>query len=662
MLGGVPSTEKVRAAPAGRAVHGAGRRCACRAARRRGGPHVVRRRAGRPRDADPHGVAHLRARSPPRPRRRRPGLRHPGPARPLRPALRRGPRPRDRRRLRVRRPRAHLRPDRHRPARHRLAERRRRRRPTRWPARLPTSSCPTPTRSRSSDRPTSQRLAGRPPAAAPDRASCCPTAASRSRSASRPTGWPSFDARDDAVEQGRKALQDLLVTDAELAELRRRAASRPREGTAPSPSERRRGPTSPTSRSRPSPHARRGLRLTLLELAAWLGHEPHSDLPTGVSPVLAGHAAVARRGSRRPPAPGAQALRGPAGRHDATRAAAGRLAPASSAGRAAGLAGRGLAGPHAGAGVAAGGGPRCRRRRGSRRCARARATSTCRSCSIGSRRGARAARPPRRSAVDDDAVGGLGAHVRDQRLGGRIRGGVGRGPRRARRRPPTSACARSRAAGPAPPPSWRTPAKPPSPRWPRPRGAARDGRPVPSSRRQPTTPTPGTRSCPSRCPPRSSARRAGVAARLGMDRDAVENDLEAADAAAIDHLAAMVRAGRRPAAPLESARAAAAASVGGGAWTAVQELDPRRPRRRGMGRRLGRRPHCRGPRAAPRRARSSTAPSSWRSPARPAGLAARVTAAPRWSQPRPRAGRRTSCRPAAVELLDDLFGRPLRRT
>ncbi len=36
-----------------------------------------------------------------------------------------------------------------------------------------------------------------------------------------------------------------------------------------------------------SPHPRRGRRLTLLELAAWLGHEPHSDAPASVSPVLA---------------------------------------------------------------------------------------------------------------------------------------------------------------------------------------------------------------------------------------------------------------------------------------------------------------------------------------------------------------------------------------
>ena len=38
------------------------------------------------------------------------------------------------------------------------------------------------------------------------------------------------------------------------------------------------------------PHPRRGLRLTLLELASWIGHEPHSDVPRGVSPVLSAYA------------------------------------------------------------------------------------------------------------------------------------------------------------------------------------------------------------------------------------------------------------------------------------------------------------------------------------------------------------------------------------
>ena len=36
-----------------------------------------------------------------------------------------------------------------------------------------------------------------------------------------------------------------------------------------------------------STHARRGTRLTLLELVSWLNHEPHGDAPAGVSPVLA---------------------------------------------------------------------------------------------------------------------------------------------------------------------------------------------------------------------------------------------------------------------------------------------------------------------------------------------------------------------------------------
>jgi hypothetical protein len=39
-----------------------------------------------------------------------------------------------------------------------------------------------------------------------------------------------------------------------------------------------------------SAHARRGMRLTLLELASWLNHEPHSDAPASVSPVIASYA------------------------------------------------------------------------------------------------------------------------------------------------------------------------------------------------------------------------------------------------------------------------------------------------------------------------------------------------------------------------------------
>ncbi len=64
----------------------------------------------------------------------------------------------------------------------------------------------------------------------------------------------------------------------------------------------------------------------------------------------------------------------------------------------------------------------------------------------------------------------------------------------------------------------------------------------------------------------------GVATRLGVDRDTVEQDLEVADRAALDALAELVRAGRTTEAPLDVARAAAAASAGGTAWSAVQEL------------------------------------------------------------------------------------------
>src|SRR5204862_4000265 len=40
----------------------------------------------------------------------------------------------------------------------------------------------------------------------------------------------------------------------------------------------------------PGAHSRRGTRLTLLELVSWLNHEPHSDSPSVVTPVVAAFA------------------------------------------------------------------------------------------------------------------------------------------------------------------------------------------------------------------------------------------------------------------------------------------------------------------------------------------------------------------------------------
>jgi hypothetical protein len=109
-----------------------------------------------------------------------------------------------------------------------------------------------------------------------------------------PLDWfPRYDARLDVAEHAVKDLADLLVTDAELSELTRgrpvRAAA---EGDriAADPVAGRGGPDLDHVTLDAVPHPRRGLRLTLLELASWLGHEPHSDVPRGVSPVLSAYA------------------------------------------------------------------------------------------------------------------------------------------------------------------------------------------------------------------------------------------------------------------------------------------------------------------------------------------------------------------------------------
>ena len=103
-----------------------------------------------------------------------------------------------------------------------------------------------------------------------------------------PTDWlPRFDARIDAVDHACKALAELLVTDAELTEL---VDERPAVAVGDAPAAARGGPDLDHITLDAVPHPRRGLRLTLLELAAWIGHEPHSDAPRGVSPVLAAYA------------------------------------------------------------------------------------------------------------------------------------------------------------------------------------------------------------------------------------------------------------------------------------------------------------------------------------------------------------------------------------
>jgi hypothetical protein len=113
-----------------------------------------------------------------------------------------------------------------------------------------------------------------------------------------PVDWlPIYDARGPVLEQGWEQLEPLLADDRQVAELL---------GERPEPAPEASGPrvtgddaALPAGSMMPAladitletlPHARRGLRLTFLELAAWLAHEPHSDAPETVSPVLATYA------------------------------------------------------------------------------------------------------------------------------------------------------------------------------------------------------------------------------------------------------------------------------------------------------------------------------------------------------------------------------------
>src|SRR5690606_26397766 len=103
-----------------------------------------------------------------------------------------------------------------------------------------------------------------------------------------PEDWlPIYDVRDEIQAEGFETLAPLLTTDADVDQMLEREPERKGGGEAE---------LTPTIQGMPDlgdirletlPHARRGLRLTFLELVAWLAHEPHSDAPAAVSPVLA---------------------------------------------------------------------------------------------------------------------------------------------------------------------------------------------------------------------------------------------------------------------------------------------------------------------------------------------------------------------------------------
>jgi len=107
-----------------------------------------------------------------------------------------------------------------------------------------------------------------------------------------PGDWlPIFDERADAKADGWEVLAPALADEEEVRQLLADRPARQIDDELPSPA----GTESPRS-ALPNldditletlPHARRGLRLTFLELVSWLAHEPHSDAPVSTSPVLA---------------------------------------------------------------------------------------------------------------------------------------------------------------------------------------------------------------------------------------------------------------------------------------------------------------------------------------------------------------------------------------
>lgn len=143
-----------------------------------------------------------------------------------------------------------------------------------------------------------------------------------------PMDWlPRYETRAEALEQGWKELAGLLLTDAELVKLTRgRARATPESEPADEPAGHApgAGPDLDDIVLEAVPHPRRGLRVTLLELASWIGQEAHSDAPYGVSPVLAAYARWLASGLDNEPR---QALKPYAERLTGTRAAGLASAP-----------------------------------------------------------------------------------------------------------------------------------------------------------------------------------------------------------------------------------------------------------------------------------------------------------------------------------------------
>jgi hypothetical protein len=100
-----------------------------------------------------------------------------------------------------------------------------------------------------------------------------------------PADWlPSAPVRFEAQATGWDLLRPCLATDDEIYQLLR---SRPRPGRVGAGGDANALPDFESIVLEAQPHPHRGTRLTLLELVSWINHEPHTDAPQSVSPVLA---------------------------------------------------------------------------------------------------------------------------------------------------------------------------------------------------------------------------------------------------------------------------------------------------------------------------------------------------------------------------------------
>ena len=321
--------------------------------RRQRGPHVVRPGVRRPARPSAVGLLDVRPRAAPGPRCGRTRLRHPRPAGPLRPAVRAGPRPARRRGVRLRGPRGHLRAGRlglsaagwraHGGAS-----------PNAVAGQVVDEAVPDAfpyqvlgpghraRRQQHGPVPLGDGVLGRPLEGGARRGGL-----RRPRRLASPLRDPRRRARAGVEGARRPPPHRPAARRAGRASRCRRSPPRgPELDAAAAPDHGlRSGPDLDDIVLDALPHPRRGLHVTLLELASWLGHEPHSDAPSTVSPVLAAYGRWLASGMdharRQALKPYAAPPRGDTGAGSVGR----RLAAAGRRRRCPGMDGRGRPGP-----------------------------------------------------------------------------------------------------------------------------------------------------------------------------------------------------------------------------------------------------------------------------------------------------------------------------